>query len=151
MKLLLNRKIIKNDEKNIWSISFSLILSPKFIWFFMPKKSSIKPIKKKPDIVISKANLNFKEITLILSSTKMKRGIINMPPIVGVLFLLKCELGPSGLTVWEILYFFINLIPYFVVIVEATTENIYKIKINGFFIYIEFINVINEIIINKKL
>ena len=37
IKLLINRKITKNDENNNCSINFSLPLSPKFILFFMPK------------------------------------------------------------------------------------------------------------------
>tara|TARA_B100000575_G_C22753548_1_gene449298 strand:- start:127 stop:273 length:147 start_codon:yes stop_codon:yes gene_type:complete len=48
---------------------------------------------------------------------------------VGVLLLLKCVLGPSVLIVCKKLYFFINLIPYFVDKLEEITEKIYKIKI----------------------
>ena len=86
-------------------------------------------MEKKPNIVINNANLNLKEIILALESIKKKIGIINKPPIVGVFFLIKWELGPSVLIVCKNLYFLINLIPYFVVIVAAITEIIYVIKI----------------------
>ena len=69
----------------------------------------------------------------------------------GVLFLLKCELGPSVLIVCNKLYFFTNLIPYLVDMVEVIKEKKYKIKTEGLYVYIEFIKVINEIIIIKML
>ena len=79
-------------------------------------------------------------------SIKKKIGIINNPPIVGVLLLLKCELGPSSLIVCKKLFFFINLIPYFVEIYEAIIEIMYIKTIKKLSLYIEFIKVINEII-----
>ena len=78
-------------------------------------------------------------------------GIINKPPIVGVLLLLKCEFGPSALIICKKLYFLISLIPYFVEKIDAITEKIYKIKTYGFCMYIEFIKVTNEIINIKML
>tara|TARA_B100001121_G_scaffold281450_1_gene274125 strand:+ start:723 stop:1004 length:282 start_codon:yes stop_codon:yes gene_type:complete len=92
-----------------------------------------------------------KEIIFAPNDIKKKKGIINKPPIVGVLFLIKCELGPSVLIVCKILYFLINLIPYFVETVHVISEKIYKKKMEGLFVYIEFIKVINEIIINRIL
>tara|TARA_B100000900_G_scaffold324641_1_gene284321 strand:- start:411 stop:653 length:243 start_codon:yes stop_codon:yes gene_type:complete len=79
-------------------------------------------------MVIKNANLNLKEIILTLDSIKKNIGIINNPPIVGVLLLLKCELGASVFIFCKKLYFLINLIPYPVEIVDAMTENIYRIK-----------------------
>ena len=76
----------------------------------------------------------------------MKRGIINKPPIVGVLLLLKCELGPSSLIVCKNLYFLINLIAYFVEKVDTKTDKTYKINRLKLSMYIEFIKVIKEII-----
>ena len=67
-------------------------------------------------------------------SIKKKIGIINIPPIVGVLLLLKCDFGPSALMFCKKLFFLINSIPYLVEIVDAMTEKIYKIKIYGLFI-----------------
>ena len=151
IKLFLNRKSTKNVETNTWSINFSLLLSPKFIWFFMLKKSSRKPIKKKPNIVIKNANLNLNEIILTLDIIKKKKGIIKIPPMVGVLLLLKCKLGPSVLIVCKRFNFWINLIPYFVEIADAVNDKIYKKKIYVLFMDIEFIKVINEIIVIKTL
>ena len=117
----------------------------------MLKKSSRKPIKKKPNIVIKNANLNFNEIILTLNSIKKKKGIIKIPPMVGVLLLIKCKLGPSVLIVCKRLNFLINLIPYFVEIADAVNDKIYKKKIYVLFMDIEFIKVINEIIVIKTL
>ena len=97
------------------------------------------------------ANLNSKEIILAVDIMKKKIGIINNPPIVGVLLLIKWELGPSVLIVCKKLYFLINLIPYFVERVDVINEKIYTIKISGLSMYIEFIKVINEIIVIKML
>ena len=100
---------------------------------------------------MNRANLNLKEIIFAHKRIKKKIGIINKPPIVGVFCLIKWELGPSVLIVCKKLYFFINLIPYFVERVDVINEKIYTIKISGLSMYIEFIKVINEIIVIKML
>ena len=100
---------------------------------------------------MNRANLNLKEIIFAHKRIKKKIGIINKPPIVGVFFLIKWELGPSVLIVCKKLYFLINFIPYFVVIEAAMTEKIYEKKIKWLFMYIEFINVMNEINNNNNL
>tara|TARA_B100000212_G_scaffold133948_1_gene100657 strand:+ start:532 stop:747 length:216 start_codon:yes stop_codon:yes gene_type:complete len=71
--------------------------------------------------------------------------------MVGVLFLLRWDFGPSLLIVCKKLFFLINLMPYFVEIAENINEKKYKIKMNKLFMYIEFIKVINEIIVIKIL
>ena len=80
---------IKIIEMILCKINFSFDFNPIFSLFLMLKKSSKRPVMKKPKIVSNK-RYNFGEPNFIdIIERKTKKGtIIKIPPIVGVLFFL---------------------------------------------------------------
>jgi len=70
---LINMKII---EMILCITNFSFVFNPVFFLFLILKKSSKKPVIKKPKIVSNKSN-NFREPKfIVITKRKIKKGII---------------------------------------------------------------------------
>ena len=72
------------------NINFSFVFKPVLSFFLMLKKSSKKPIIKKPKIVSNKRFYFREPKVIVIIKSKIKKGtIIKIPPIVGVSLFLK--------------------------------------------------------------